>query len=157
MITWKFGYSCHLSDIASFISCWAVLPQQLAVGFRVTENFNFLVDLRLPKPPGFWSFRNLFQTVDWCKNLYHDSLKTGKIAANLHYFMRQQPIFRNLKDTSRIPQWWSQILSLAEHVSNPAYFAFHSNASKSVLHMWDSGQCINICISRRELHKHDPF
>ena len=157
MITWKFGYSYHLSDIASFISCWAVLPQQLAVGFRVTENFNFLVDLRLPKPPGFWSFRNLFQTVDWCKNLYHDSLKTGKIAANLHYFMRQQPIFRNLKDTSRIPQWWSQILSLAEHVSNPAYFAFHSNASKSVLHMWDSGQCINICISRRELHKHDPF
>ena len=157
MITWKFGYSCHLSDIASFISCWAVLPQQLAVGFRVTENFNFLVDLRLPKPPGFWSFRNLFQSVDWCKNLYHDSLKTGKIAANLHYFMRQQPIFRNLKDTSRIPQWWSQILSLAEHVSNPAYFAFHSNASKSVLHMWDSGQCINICISRRELHKHDPF
>ena len=157
MITWKFGCSCHLSDIASFISCWAVLPQQLAVGFRVTENFNFLVDLRLPKPPGFWSFRNLFQTLDWCKNLYHDSLKTGKIAANLHYFMRQQPIFRNLKDTSRIPQWWSQILSLAEHVSNPAYFAFHSNASKSVLHMWDSGQCINICISRRELHKHDPF
>ena len=157
MITWKFGYSCHLSDIASFISCWAVLPQQLAVGIRVTENFNFLVDLRLPKPPGFWSFRNLFQTLDWCKNLYHDSLKTGKIAANLHYFMRQQPIFRNLKDTSRIPQWWSQILSLAEHVSNPAYFAFHSNASKSVLHLWDSGQCINICISRRELHKHDPF
>ena len=157
MITWKFGYSYHLSDIASFISCWAVLPQQLAVGIRVTENFNFLVDLRLPKPPGFWSFRNLFQTLDWCKNLYHDSLKTGKIAANLHYFMRQQPIFRNLKDTSRIPQWWSQILSLAEHVSNPAYFAFHSNASKSVLHMWDSGQCINICISRRELHKHDPF
>ena len=157
MITWKFGYCCHLSDIASFIGCWAVLPQQLAVGFRVTENFNFLVDLRLPKPQSFWSFRNLFQTVDWCKNLHHDSLKTGKIAANLHYFMRQQPTFRNLKDTSRIPQWWSQILSLAEHVSNPAYFAFHSNASKSVLHLWDSGQCINICISRRELHKHDPF
>ena len=124
MITWKFGYSCHLSDIASFISCWAVLPQQLAVGFRVTENFNFLVDLRLPKPPGFWSFRNLFQTVDWCKNLYHDSLKTGKIAANLHYFMRQQPTFRNLKDTSRIPQWWSQIFSVSKAFSKPCLLCF---------------------------------
>ena len=60
MITWKFGYSCHLSDIASFIICWAVLPQHTAVGFRVTVNFNFLADLRLPKPPSFCSFRNLF-------------------------------------------------------------------------------------------------
>lgn len=157
MITWKFGYSRHLSNFASFISCWAVLPQQSAVGFHLTENINFLVGWRLQKPPHFCSFRIYSLAVDLCKYFYHGSLKTGKIAANLHYFMRQQPIFRNLKDTSRIPQWWSQILSLAEHVSNPAYFAFHSNASKSVLHMWDSGQCINICISRRELHKHDPF
>ena len=94
------------------------------MGFHLTENINFLVGWRLQKPPHFCSFRIYSLAVDLCKYFYHGSLKTGKIAANLHYFMRQQPTFRNLKDTSRIPQWWSQIFSVSKACSKPCLLCF---------------------------------